>query len=139
MTPYTKILPTPVYPLQWNAVGQWKDLGLVQNESQQNFTVKKTHSKKLFFVKFTCTYTLQQSPTVQNLFGAIFFFYSTILKPTATPFQNTLTFDQYLFNSRRTFSCELSPLEFTSPKRGHITYLFRTNIMFPWSKSQNKM
>ena len=45
------------------------------------------------------------------------FFNLTIWKPTAPAFQNTLTFDQYLFNSRSNFHLNLVHWNSLHPKR----------------------
>ena len=53
-------------------------------------------------------------------------------------FQNTLTFDQYLFNSRSNFHLNLVHLNSLHPKSAILTIFFRTNTTYSLWKSQNQ-
>ena len=67
--------------------------------------------------KLKCYYTFEPSPTMHNYFGAIHFSNSTTWKTTATAIQNTLTFDQYTFNSRRNMYVNLVHWNSMHPKK----------------------
>ena len=49
-------------------------------------------------MKCNLTQTFKENLTRHQYFCETLFFNSAILKPMATPFQNTLTFDQYFFS-----------------------------------------
>ena len=66
------------------------------------------------------------------------FFYLTIWKPTAQTFQNTLSLDQYLFNSRSKFHINLVHWNSLHPKKAILLIFFWTNTTFPLWNSQNQ-
>ena len=106
----------------------------------QNISLwKETLSQKLGISKNPTALTLlSKVPAYTIILVPDIFFNFTIWKPTAQAFQNTLNFDQFLFNSRSNFLCKFSPLKFTAPKKRHFTYFFRTNTTFSLWKSQNQ-
>ena len=71
---------------------------------QRPKTILKKYSHTQHFTKERDTFQVNNiffiSVKKHNYFGATLFFNPTLVKPTAPAYQNTLTFDQYHFNSR---------------------------------------
>ena len=81
------------------------------------FMVKRdTFPKTWFFWKSDCTNTFEQSPTMDDYCDARQIFYWIIWTPMAQVFQNTLTFDRYLFNSRSNLHVNLVHWNSLHPK-----------------------
>ena len=100
---------------------------------------KETLSQKLGFSKNPTALTLlSKVPPCTIILLQDRFFNLTIWKPKAQAFQNTLTFDQFLFNSRSNFHVNLVHWNSKQQKKGHFTYFLRTNTTFSQWKSQNQ-
>ena len=95
-----------------------------QNISRQ----KETLSQKLGFSENPTALTLlSKVPPCRIILVQNWFFNLTIWKPMAQAFQNTLTFDQYRFNSRSNFYVNLVHWNSLHPKNAIIpTFLGQT-------------
>ena len=89
---------------------------------------KETLSKKLgFSVNPTALTLLSKVRPCTIILVQDRFFNLTIWKPTAQAFQNTLTFDRYLFNSRSNFHVNLVHWNSLHPKKAILpTFLGQT-------------
>ena len=85
---------------------------------------EKLSQKLVFSENPTALTVLSKVPPSTIIVVQDSFLNLTIQKPTTPAFQNTLTFDQYLFKSRSDFHVNLVHWKSLHPKKGHFTYFF---------------